>query len=159
MARQREVCYVNFYSAGSTAYRIDPIAERPKKKAVLPSKPKANRPAVQKIYVSSTVLAGLCCGVVLLLALIVGVVQLCAVRQETAQLENYILSLQAENQQLEDTYRSSYDLEEIRQIALARGMVPVEQVQHIYVPVSQPVTLNEPTAWESFWIFLTGMFA
>lgn len=159
MARQREVRYVNFYSAGSAAYRIDPVPARQEKKAVLPAKPKPRRPAVQKIYVSRTVLAGLSCGVILLLALIIGVVQLTMVRQETAQLEKYVLSLQTENQRLSDTYHNSYDLEEIRQIAIARGMIPVEQAQHIYVPVSQQETVAQPSAWESIWIFLTGLFA
>ena len=80
-------------------------------------------------------------------------------RAETQALENYVLSLQQENQQLKDTYASGYDLEEIEKIALAMGMVPASQAQQISLSVTVPEQIPEPTAWESFCAFLTGLFA
>ena len=71
----------------------------------------------------------------------------------------YAASLQEENAQLQDTYTSGYDLEEVRQIALAMGMVPVEQVPHLQMQVTAPQVTQELSPWESFWTFFLGMFA
>ena len=95
----------------------------------------------------------------LLIALLVGAVQLNHAQQEAQQLQEYVHSLQEENAQLRDTYASSYDPDEVRELALAMGMVPVEQVPHIEMQVTPPQVQEEPTAWESFWTFVAGMFA
>ena len=59
-------------------------------------------------------------------------------------------------------YREGYDLEEIREIALAMGMVPMEQLEtvQISVPVVEAEEqAQEPSGWEAFCTFLAGLFA
>ena len=66
----------------------------------------------------------------------------------------------AQNQELEETYRSGYDLEEIERKALALGLVPVEQVQHIRMQVELPAQkVEEPSFWEEMTAFFAGIFA
>jgi hypothetical protein len=63
---------------------------------------------------------------------------------------------------LQNKYDSSYDLEEIREIALAMGMVPMEQLEtvQISVPVVEAEEqAQEPSGWEAFCTFLAGLFA
>jgi hypothetical protein len=70
-----------------------------------------------------------------------------------------VTALQEQNTQLQDTYDSGYDIEQVRQIALAMGMVSAEDVPHISVAVNVPQEEAQPTAWENFCTFLTGLFA
>ena len=155
MARQPEIRYINAYVSGNIAYQIEQPA-RKKKRIRLP-KPRQEKKtviAVDPIAVGSIVVA-----VLLLVLLVTGFVRLQSARAETQALENYVLSLQQENQQLKDTYASGYDLEEIEKIAIAMGMVPASQAQQISLSVTVPEKTPEPTAWESFCAFLTGLFA
>ena len=91
--------------------------------------------------------------------MIINVVQLNQAQAEANQLRAYVETLQTENEQLQDTYTSNYDMEEIRDIALTLGMVPAEQVTHMRMQMAAPQVVEEPTAWESFWAFMVGMFA
>ncbi len=155
MARQPEVRYINHYVSGTAAYQPERKTRR---------KPTARLPKVQKqqklyITVDPVALCGIFVAVVLLITLLVGAVQLNQAQQEAQQLQDYVHSLQEENAQLQNTYSSGYDPEEIRDIAMAMGMVPAEQVTHIQVQVAPPQIQREPTAWESFWAFVAGMFA
>jgi hypothetical protein len=70
-----------------------------------------------------------------------------------------VTQLQQENVQLRTEYEAGYDLDEIRQLATAMGMVPAEQAERVQVHVNVPVEEEEPTAWENFCMFLTGLFA
>ena len=64
----------------------------------------------------------------------------------------------AVNAELERTYRDGYDLEDIRDKALALGMVPVEEVpsRTITVTISQPKP--ERTLWDDIVWFFGGLF-
>ncbi len=155
MARQMEVRYINYYVSGTAAYQPERKTRR---------KPTARLPKAQKqqklyITVDPIALCGILVAAVLLISLLVGAVQLNHAQQEAQQLQEYVHSLQEENAQLQNTYSSSYDKEEIRELALAMGMVPAEQVTHMEMQVTPPQIQEEPTAWESFWAFVVGMFA
>ena len=67
--------------------------------------------------------------------------------------------LKAENLELKDTYAAGYDLEEIKEIVTAIGMVPKDEIprEEIHVVIPQPQ--REPSRWENFWSFVTGLFA
>lgn len=156
MARKTEVRYVNFYTAGSEALKFDPKPAEKKQEVKLP-KPRRQKKIVLQIDPVATI--GICVAVVLLIVMVVSLFRLVAAQQEAEQLETYVASLQERNAQLRDTYESGYDLEEIRQIAIARGMIPVEQAQTVQIQVTVPEAAEEPTAWESFWTFLAGLFA
>ena len=156
MARQPEIRYINAYVSGSTAYQLETDRPRRKKQVKLP-KPRQEKKTV--IRLDPIAIAGIIVAAVLLVLLVVGLVRLQAAQSEALALEKYVSSLQERNQQLQDTYSSGYDLEEIREIALAMGMVPSSQIPHIQVEVVVPQQPVEPDAWTAFCAFLTGLFA
>lgn len=155
MAMQPEVRYINAYVSGT-------CAPQPEKKSH--NRTSAQLPEVKKqqkwlISIDMAALGGIAAALVLSVLLIVGLVQMNQAKQEAQMYEQYVMSLQQENAQLQDTYTSGYDLEEVQNIAQAMGMVPAEQVTHIQMQVTEPEIVQELTAWESFWAFLVGMFA
>lgn len=155
MAMQPEVRYINAYVSGTAAPQPQ---KRPQKRPAV-YLPKVKKQQKWLIPVDIVAVGGILAAVVLSVMLIVGLVQMNQAQREAKMYKEYALSLQQENEALQDTYTSSYDLEEVRDIALAMGMTPVEQVQHIQMQVVTPQVVQQPTAWESFWTFFLGMFA
>ena len=155
MARQPEIRYINAAVCGSSAYQLD-IKPLRKKKAQLP---KMKRQKKKVIAIDPVALMSIGVACVLFVLMVVGFCRLQDARAETAALSNYVSTLQEQNSQLRDTYESGYDLEEIEKIALAMGKVPASQVPQISVQVEVPEKVEEPTAWENFYAFLTGLFA
>ncbi len=155
MARQPEIQYINAYVSGSTAYQLEtPV--RKKKQVKLPKMRRQKKAviALDPVAVGSIVVAA-----VMLVLLLVGFARLQNAREQVADMERYVSSLQQQNMQLRDTYTSGYDLDEIEKIALAMGMVPSSQVPQVSVSVTVPHVQQPPTAWESFCAFLMGLFA
>ncbi len=152
MARQTPIQYVSFYSAGSAAYQIDPQPIK-KKQVALPKPRRAKR---RVVYVDPVAIMGIAVAVVMLVVMVAGVVQLGAAKHQEKVLSQYVSALQEENAALEDTYYAGFDLEEIRQIAIAKGMIPVDQAQVLYV--SAPEAPEKETGG-SFWAFLADLFA
>ena len=155
MAMQPEVRYINAYVSGTAAPQ--PVKKPQKRPDVY--LPKVKKQQKWLIPVDMVAVGGIFAAVVLSIMLIVGLVQMNQAQHEAKMYKEYALSLQQENKALQDTYDSSYDLEEVRDIALAMGMVPMEQAQHVTMQVVTPEVVQEPTPWESFWAFLVGMFA
>lgn len=153
MARQAAVQYINFYTSGTEAAQLEPVRKKP---VTLPKPRRAKR---MVLYVDPVAIMGIAVACVLLVSMMVGLVRLVSARQEAVVMENYVQSLQAENEQLQQAYRSGYDAEEIRRIALAKGMIPVEEAKHITITPQEPVVEAEMSAWESFWSGLKGLFA
>lgn len=155
MAKQPEVRYINYYVSGNIACKPEYV--RPKKfNTQLPTMPK------QKKQLRTVDMNAVCCvilSVVLLLALTVSAVQFLQAKEETAQVQRYVQSLQQENEMLRKTYADSFDETEIQQIADSLGMIPAEQAAHIAMQVQLPVVEQQPTVWESFMEFLKGLFA
>ena len=156
MARQPEIQYINATVCGRSAYQIEPKPLRKKKRVQLP---KAKREKMKVVAVDPVALVSIGVACTLFILLVVGFFRLQDARAETVALSNYVSSLQEQNSQLQDTYAAGYDLEEIEKIALAMGKVPASQVPQISVQVQLPAEAEEPTAWESFCAFLTGLFA
>lgn len=156
MARKAEVRYINFYSVGSSAYKLD---VKPTPKTQAKPLPKQRRPRKIFLRVDPIAAAGVFLAFVMLIMMVVGLFQLGTARKQAVQMQNYVLQLQAENRALDAEYKAGYDPEEIRQIAAQMGMVPIDQAQHIQitVPVEEPV--QEPTVWERVYTFLVGLFA
>ena len=152
MARQHQIQYVSFYTAGSEARKIDwqPV----KKQVNLPQPLRAKRKVV---YVDPVANIGIFVAVVMLVVMLVGVVRFAGVHNERVQLQNYVSTLQQKNETLSDNYYSGFDPEEIRQIALAKGYIPAEQAQVLYVAV--PETAEQPEETGSLWAFLLRLFA
>ena len=95
----------------------------------------------------------------MLFTMFVGVHRLRQVRQDAAAMEQYVLHLQDINQERKDIYHSSYTLEEIEKTAMALGMVPMDQVTHQTIDVTEPAPQEAPSVWESVGTFLSGLFA
>ena len=155
MALQREVRYINDYVSGSIAYQ----PERKSHKEQFVQLPKMKKQRKLVIAIDPLALGGIVTAMVLAVMLLVGGVNLINAKQEAQIMKDYVASLEEENALLQDTYSSGYDLEEIREIALTMGMVPVEQATHIQMQVVVPEAPVEPTAWENFWAFMVGLFA
>jgi hypothetical protein len=72
----------------------------------------------------------------------------------------YVDTLQQENTSLKNEFAQNCDLEEVQRTALALGLVPKDQVQHVSIRVPEvPQQEAGPGTWERFYTFLTGLFA
>lgn len=156
MARQPEIRYINAYVSGTAAYQMEAAPVRKKKRVSLP---KMRREKKTVIAIDPFAVCGIVVAAVMMVLLLVGFVRLQDARADVLAMENYVTSLEQKNAELQDTYSSGYDLEEIERIALAMGLVPSNQVPQLSIEVVIPHEPAEPTAWESFCAFLTGLFA
>ncbi len=156
MVKQPEVQYINAYVSGSMAYQLQTQPVSKKKKVKLP---KYRRERKLAMRIDPVAVGGILVASLLMVLLVLGFFRLQNARAETAAMEAYVNALQEENRQLQDTYSSGYDLEEIEKIATAMGMVPQNRIPQIPIEVHVPQQEVQPTAWESFCAFLTGLFA
>ena len=154
MARQAEIRYVNFYMSGSAAYDIEP---RPIKKEV--KLPKQRRKGKIVLHIDPMAVLGIFVASVMFVLMIVGAVRLGIAQNKADEMEKYVQTLQTRNAELRAEYEQGYDLEEIRQIAEARGMIPISEAKQVTIPMVVPEETAEPGIWESFMTFLTGLFA
>ena len=156
MARGTTVQYVQFYTAGSAARQVTPVV--PLQKTAQPSKRKYKKIVLR---VDPVAALGMVVAVLMLVLMISGFSQLQAAQAQTVAMEQYVQQLQAENAVLEAEYTAGYDAHEVEQMALALGMVPSSQVQHVNVQLSAP---QEPAVqtlsfWDQIGVFLAGLFA
>ncbi len=155
MARENPIQYVNFYTAGSAAYKFEPTP-LPKKKATLPRMRRKKRILV---HVDPMVVMGMAVAVVLLVMMVGSIVTLTGIRAQEAEMAAYVEKLQQENVQLQAEYKAGYDLDEIREIAEAMGMVSAGEAERVTVSVTAPAVREEVTLWEKIGTFLAGLFA
>ena len=148
--------YIRFYTPGSAAVKVEIQDEQTW--APLPEPKLEHKIAIR---VDPVALLGFAVAVCMLVLMAVGISQLNTARREVATLEQYVASLTAENQALEEMYHASYEPEVIRQEALNMGMVSAEQIPQtrIYVTAANPPAVEEPTLWSQIATFLTNLFA
>ena len=155
MARQPEVRYINHYVSGSLAYEPE---RKPRRRSKV-QLPKVKRQKKLMIPFDPMAVCGIAVAAVLMLTMLSGLIRWSQARSESVLLKEYVTQLQEENTKLQHTYKSGFDPEEIREIALNMGMIPVEQAQHIQMQVAIPQVVEEPTGWAAVWAFILGMFA
>ncbi len=157
MARKSDIIYINYYADGSSARKMEIF--QPRQEPQEP-RPRQRRAKKQVVYVDPLALCSIAVSLVMLVLMGVGVLQLYEGYQREQALAAYVAQLQEENLQLQQRYEEEVDLEQIEKTALALGMIPAEQAKHITIQVA-PVeeVLPEPTAWEAFLAFLSGLFA
>ena len=96
---------------------------------------------------------------VMVVLMIVGSVQLLDARQQRSQMAAYVRYLQYENQELEQTFESGYDIKIVEEQALALGMIPAEQAQHMTITVPMPQIEEEVGMWDRVCAFFSSLFA
>ena len=154
MARQIDVQYLGGYVNGSTACKVE--APKPRRVTRKHTAKQNNKRIVLRI--DPLAIMGTAVACVMMVLLIVGSVKLMDARQELAAMDAYVQTLRQENVALQEEYNAGYDLEHVEKTALALGMVPVEQVQHITIRVQEPEVV-QLSGWEQIRLFLVGLFA
>jgi hypothetical protein len=96
---------------------------------------------------------------VMLVVMLVGLFQFREACQANTAMENYVAQLQEQYEELTAQYREMYDVEQVREKALAIGMVPAEENPSVAISVTIPEPEPEPTMWDDFVWFLKGLFA
>lgn len=157
MAQKLRIEYVQFYTDGSSAKKLDVAAPvKEKEPAFLPKTFVQKR---KRIYVDPVAIVGVVVAVCMFFTLAIGMIQLRSAQQDRYNMEQYVIHLQKIHTEREEDYAASYNLEEIEKTALALGMVPLSEVSHAPIDMTEPVVQVEPTIWETVGTFLTGLFA
>ncbi len=159
MAEKTKIQYINFYTDGSAARRY----ELPRSPQVQPQQEPKTQPRRQTrrvIRVDPLALASIAVSLVIFLLLASGMLQLYTLEAQQQALYSQLESLTEHNAALTQEYESGYDLDQIREEALALGMIPVDQARHITVNVQTPVQPQvEPDLWTQITDFFAGLFA
>ena len=154
MAQRTDIRYIQFYTDGSAARKIAPVA--PLKTIKLPKVKKQKRVT---LYVDPVAVLSIGMAILMTVLIAVGMVQLNNARSEMQTMSTYVDTLREENAQLQQNFADGYDLEQIERTAHALGLVPVDQVRHVSITLPQIEQTVEPTSWERFTTFLAGLFA
>ena len=157
MANKPEIRYINYYTSGTAAHKVEPQPLR-QKKPRLP-KPRAAEKRELVLQVDPVAVAGILVAAVLILLMAVGVTRLYERQEQVRVAQQYLELLKDENYLLQQSYKNGYDLEEIEKYAIAMGLVPKDTLSQNTIHVVLPKPQEEPSTWENFWSFVKGMFA
>ena len=157
MAKKHDILYVNFYTSGSAAHKIELTPPQPYRSVPEPvAQPKPRKRQV--IYVDPLALASIVVSVVMLALMFVGMATLNEAHAQQTRMEEYLQNLEIRSQELQAEFDEKYDPEAIREMALALGMVPVDQVEHKTITVEPMEEIPvEPTFWEQVQAFFAGL--
>ena len=157
MVRKPDIEYVNkYYSYGSEAKVIEFKTTEKKAKTTLP------KPLQEKklnIMVDPVALFGLTVAILMLVVMAFGLADYRSTCLEHQAMESYLSQLQDDNILLKHNYRNSYDLDVVRETALALGMVPADQVKTTVIDSRIPEPVAEETWWDDFVWGLSQLFA
>ena len=157
MNQKPKIQYVGqFYVHGSEARKLQLEQEKRQAKTKLPL---ARLQKIEKIYVDPVALGGIVVAIIMLAVMVTGALQLRDDWEEYETMSNYVSQLKRENAELTQTYRSGYDLEDIRTKALALGLVPKEELETRSVIVTVPQPEPVPNKIDQIKWFLEGLFA
>ena len=160
MAGKADIQYIHpYYTSGSAAKKLAPKA--PRKKKPLPTfEPRFMEPE-QKIIVKldPVSLCAIAVCAVLLVMMVVSLFQYSDAYRRNVELQEYVYALEESNLVLERDFHIDLDLEDVRQQALALGMIPAEEAKVIQVAGRVPAAEAEPTRWERMQMFLGELFA
>jgi len=154
VANQIDIRYINFSTEGNAARKFAPAQ---KEKAQLPS---ARRRTRRVVTIDPLAMIGVAVAGCMIIFMGIGVLRLQAAQEKNVQMAQYVESLSEKNTALQAEFDAVCDLDEVRQLALALGMIPkLEAPQtdiRMYVP-EEPVAA--PSLWEQIGTFLAGLFA
>ena len=156
MVKKPEIQYIDkFYVYGSEAKVLE---LKPKRRArtILPlSAPDKTI----RIPVDPVAIFGIVVAVALLVALVIGSVQYVQVYCQYRAMMDHVVAEQNLNVELQENYRSQIDLVQIRDRALALGMIHKENAPTITIRAELPQREPEMTVWEDFVWLCKGLFA
>lgn len=152
-----EVQYVRYYTAGSAAPKLASRSEKKPKVKYTRTVPKPVRRV--RLLIDPFALVGTVIAVVMAVCVLVGFLQVNRANQTVAAMESHIAAVQAENRALAEEFEAGYDMEEVKTVASAMGLVPEDAVRHIRVHVEEPVPQPEPGFWAQLWEDLQELFA
>ena len=157
MVPKPEIQYIGqFYVHGSEAKALETQPEEKKSDYKLPL---YRFEKLQKIYVDPLAICSMVMAVVLMVCMVAGTILVQNAWQELETVNQYVYDLEAVHLQRVTEFRSSYDLEKVRTVAEAMGMVPVAEVQRMTIAVTMPEPKAEPTVWDDIVWFMEGLFA
>lgn len=154
MARKFNERYVRYYTFGSTAAKLD----REERRAALPKykSPEKRKP----IPVDPVALVGNVVAIVLAVLMLVGMAQVAHTTAQVQELQTKVISLEMEQELLQQKYESGYDLNEVRVAAESMGMVPAEEAVRVSVNVpAETVETVQLSWWDSMLLSLRQLFA
>ena len=156
MVKKPEIQYIDkFYVYGSEAKVLE-LKPKRRIKTVLPLFAPDN---TIKIAVDPVAIGGILVALALLVALVVGSVQYVQTYRQYRAMVDYVVTEQNLNVELRETYKSQINLVEIRDRALALGMIPREEAPVITIKTELPQREPEITYWEDFVWLCKGLFA
>lgn len=154
MANQIDIRYIDFSTEGNAARKFAPV---PRKKVQLPEAKRRTRPV---LVIDPLAIIGVALAVCMLVLMGVGMFRLQAAKDRNVQMAQYVDALTEKNTSLRAEFNEVCDLDEIRQLALALGMIPKENAPQtgirMYIPQQ---TVETPSLWEQIGTFLAGLFA
>ena len=157
MVRKPDIQYIDkFYVQGSEARVLERNPQKRKAKTVLP------RFAPQKetvIRIDALSLCAIAVAVTMIVLMVVGCFQLKASYEHYEAMNDYVLSLQNENVKLTKQYRAGFDPVDIQWKAHSLGLVPMDEVKIVSMPVTIPEAETAPSLWENVVWFLEGLLA
>lgn len=157
MVQKPDIQYITqFYSYGSEAKVLE-LKPTPKKKKF--TLPKAVPEQKIRIMVDPVALAGILIAVVMVVLMAVSVQSYLDVCAEYEVMTNHVIELQNFNVEKQLEYKKMYDLEDVRDKALALGMIPLEEAEVIMIAPVIPEPEPEETWWENISWFMEGLFA
>ena len=156
MTQRMQAQYVQFYIDGSAAMQINPVAPQ-KAEPVFQTEQRPKKRI--RVFVDPVAIFSVFVALCMIITIFVSMIHLKKAQLEVQQMEQYVVYLQHQNKEIKNEYSSMYDLEDIEKTALALGMVPASEVDHFYIDISEPVTEEAPSIWQSVGTFLTGLFA
>ena len=156
MVKKPEIQYIDkFYVYGSEAKVLE-LKPKRRIKTILPlSVPDKTI----KIPVDPGAIGGILVAVALLVTLVIGCVQYVQVYRQYRTMMDYVVTEQNLNVELRETYKSQIDLVQVREKALALGMIPREEAPTITIRAELPQREPEMTYWEEFVWLCKGLFA
>ena len=158
MAMQPDIQYVQFYTAGSAARKLEWLPKKEKAKISAPQRPQTRRKQKTVVYIDPISMFAVLVAGVMFIAMAVGMLQLGSINANTVRMESYVTELRAENTRLRNEYQSGYDLADVEQKALEMGLVPIDQVEKVVIQVPEIPQAQEPTFWEKVGTFVSELF-
>lgn len=154
MANQIEIKYIDFSTEGNAARKFAPAS---RKKAQLPN---AKRKTRYVLTIDPLAMIGMALAVCMMIFMGIGMFRLQQAQEQNMQMAQYVESLSEKNTALREEFNSVCDLEQVRELALALGMIPKMEAPQtgitMYIPEE---TVETPSLWEQIGIFLAGLFA